>query len=63
MEMLLVVRDPNGIRPVFYYQDEEILVVTSEKPAIMTGFNIPYKAVKEIGIGNALIIKKEAAIS
>ncbi len=58
-----VVRDPNGIRPVFYYQDEEILVVTSEKPAIMTGFNIPYKAVKEIGIGNALIIKKSGEIS
>jgi amidophosphoribosyltransferase len=57
-----VVRDPNGIRPVFYYQDEEILVVTSEKPAIMTGFNIPYKAVKEIGIGNALIIKKSGEI-
>jgi amidophosphoribosyltransferase len=58
-----VVRDPNGIRPVFYYQDEEILVVTSEKPAIMTGFNIPYKAVKEIGIGNALIIKKTGEIT
>ena len=58
-----VVRDPNGIRPVFYYQDEEILVVTSEKPAIMTGFNIPYKAVKEIGIGNALIIKKSGEIT
>ncbi len=57
-----VVRDPNGIRPCFYYQDEEICVVTSEKPAIMTGFNIPYKEVKELGPGNALMIYQSGKV-
>jgi amidophosphoribosyltransferase len=58
-----VVRDPNGIRPCYYYQDEEIVVVTSEKPAIMTGFNIPYKDIKEIQLGHALIITKEGEVN
>jgi amidophosphoribosyltransferase len=57
-----VVRDPNGIRPCFYYQNDEICVVTSEKPAIMTGFNIAYKDVKELGPGNALIMYKSGKI-
>jgi amidophosphoribosyltransferase len=58
-----VVRDPNGIRPCYYYRDEEIVVVTSEKPAIMTGFNIPYKDIKEIQLGHALIITKEGQVN
>lgn len=58
-----VVRDPNGIRPCFYYYDDEIAVVTSERPAIQTGFNIPIRDIKELGRGNALIIKKNGAIS
>lgn len=58
-----VVRDPNGIRPCFYYMDDEIVVVTSEKPAIMTGFNIPYKAVKELKLGHALIIRQDGKIA
>lgn len=57
-----VVRDPNGIRPCFYYKNDEIVVITSEKPAIMTGFNIAYNEVKELGIGNAMIIKKNGDI-
>ena len=57
-----VVRDPNGIRPCFYYQNDEICVVTSEKPAIMTGFNIAYKDVKELGPGNALVMYKSGKI-
>lgn len=57
-----VVRDPNGIRPCFYYKNDEIVVVTSEKPAIMTGFNIAYNEVKELGIGNAMIIKKNGDV-
>jgi len=57
-----VVRDPNGIRPCFYYQDEEVCVVTSEKPAIMTGFNVPYKEVKELGPGNALMIYQSGKV-
>ena len=58
-----VVRDPNGIRPCFYYHDDEIAVVTSERPAIQTGFNIPIRDIKELGRGNALIIKKNGKTS
>lgn len=57
-----VVRDPNGIRPCFYYRNDEIVVVTSEKPAIMTGFNIAYNEVKELGPGNAIIIRKNGEV-
>ncbi|MBC7381903.1 MAG: amidophosphoribosyltransferase [Bacteroidia bacterium] len=57
-----VVRDPNGIRPCYYYQNDEILVVTSEKPAIMTGFNIAHRDIKELGPGNALIARKNGQI-
>jgi amidophosphoribosyltransferase len=58
-----VVRDPNGIRPCFYYCDDEIAVVTSERPAIQTGFNIPVRDIRELGRGNALIIKRNGTIS
>jgi amidophosphoribosyltransferase len=58
-----VVRDPNGIRPCFYYYNDEIAVVTSERPAIQTGFNIPIRDIKELGRGNALIIKKDGTIN
>ena len=58
-----VMRDPAGIRPAFYYQDDEILVVTSERPPIQTAFNIPLESVKEIKPGHALIIKKDGAVS
>jgi amidophosphoribosyltransferase len=57
-----VVRDPNGIRPCFYYKNDEIVVITSEKPAIMTGFNIAYSDIKELGLGNALIMKKDGDV-
>jgi amidophosphoribosyltransferase len=53
-----VLRDPSGIRPVFYYSDDEIVVVTSERPVIQTAFNVPISEVKELQPGNALIIKK-----
>lgn len=58
-----VMRDPAGIRPAFYYQDDEILVVTSERPPIQTAFNIPLESVKEIKPGHALIIKKDGMVS
>ncbi len=58
-----IVRDPAGIRPCFYYQDDEVVVVTSERPAIQTGFNVHIDAIKELGPGNALIIKKDGSIS
>ncbi len=58
-----VMRDPAGIRPAYYYIDDEIAVVTSERPAIQTAFNIPYSEVKEIKPGHALIIKKNGTIT
>lgn len=58
-----VMRDPAGIRPAFYYQDDEILVVTSERPPIQTAFNIPLESVKEIKPGHALIIKKDGQVT
>jgi len=53
-----VQRDPAGIRPAYYYQDDEVVVVASERPAIQTVFNVPYAQVKELDPGHALIIKK-----
>ena len=53
-----VVRDPSGIRPAYYYADDEIVVVASEKPAIKTAFNIDYNQIKEIEPGHALVITK-----
>jgi amidophosphoribosyltransferase len=58
-----VMRDPVGIRPAFYYYDDEIVIVTSERPAIQTAFNIPLELVKEIKPGHALIIKKNGQVS
>jgi amidophosphoribosyltransferase len=56
-----VVRDPIGIRPAYYYADEEIVVVASEKPPIKTAFNIEYSAIKEIKPGHALVINKDGS--
>lgn len=53
-----VLRDPNGIRPAFYYDDDEVCVVASERPVIQTAFNVPFSEIKEIDPGHALIIKK-----
>jgi amidophosphoribosyltransferase len=58
-----VLRDPSGIRPAFYYQDEEVVVVASERPVIQTAFNVSVDLVKEINPGHALIIKKEGHVS
>lgn len=57
-----VLRDPAGIRPAYYYQDDEIVVVASERPAIQTSFNVPFEEVKELGPGQALIIKKDGNV-
>lgn len=54
-----VVRDPSGIRPAYYYADDEVVVVASEKPAIKTAFNINYSQIKEIQPGHALIVNKD----
>ncbi len=58
-----VLRDPSGIRPAFYYQDDEVVVVASERPVIQTAFNVPIDSVKEIDPGHALIIKKDGDVS
>ena len=55
-------RDPSGIRPAYYYCDDEIVVVASERPVIQTAFNINEKEIKEIERGNALIIKKNGSV-
>lgn len=53
-----VVRDPNGIRPAYFYADDEVVVVASEKPAIKTAFNIDYNQIEEVKPGHALVIDK-----
>lgn len=58
-----VLRDPNGIRPAYYYKDDEIAVVTSERPVIQTAFNLKAEQVKELSPGHALIIKKNGEVS
>ncbi len=58
-----VFRDPAGIRPAYFYQDDEVVVVASERPVIQTVFNVPFEKVQEIEPGNALIIKKNGAVS
>jgi amidophosphoribosyltransferase len=55
-----VVRDPAGIRPAYYYADDEVVVVASEKPAIKIAFNAEYEQIREIKPGHALIINNEA---
>jgi len=55
-------RDPNGIRPLYYYQDDEVVVAASERPAIMTTFDVPFDSVKELTPGHALIIKKKGTV-
>ncbi|HBL79155.1 MAG: amidophosphoribosyltransferase [Aequorivita sp.] len=57
-----VLRDPAGIRPAYYYQDEEVIVVASERPAIQTVFNVPFEEVKELEPGNAIIIEKDGSM-
>ncbi len=58
-----VLRDPAGIRPAYFYQDDEIVVVASERPVIQTVFNVEYNKVQELKPGNALIIKKNGNVS
>ncbi len=58
-----ILRDPAGIRPCFYYTDDEVVVATSERPAIQTGFNVRIGEIKELQPGHALIIKKDGTYS
>ena len=54
-----VLRDPWGIRPAYYFKNDEVVVVASERPAIQTAFNVPVEWVREVKPGFALIIKKD----
>ena len=58
-----VMRDPSGIRPAYYYQDEEIVVVASERPVIQTALNVSFDTVHELAPGHALIIKKDGKVT
>ena len=58
-----VMRDPAGIRPAYYYDNDELLVVASERPVLQTVFDIPFEDVHEIPPGHALLTKKSGAMS
>ena len=58
-----LMRDPNGIRPAYYFQNDEFVVAASERPAIQTVFNVPFEEIKEVLPGHSLIIKKSGKIS
>ena len=58
-----VLRDPAGIRPAFYCENEEVVVVASERPVIQTVFNLPIDEIKELDPGCALVIKKSGNVS
>ena len=55
-------RDPNAIRPAYYYKDDEVVVVASERPVIQTAFNLTADKVHEIKRGHALIIRKDGRV-
>ena len=59
---LFALRDPGGIRPGFYYQDDEIVVIASERPQIQTALNVPIDSVKEIEPGHALLVKRSGEV-
>ena len=58
-----VMRDPAGIRPAYFYEDDEIVVVASERPVIQTVFNVAFEKVHELDPGSAIIIKKNGSVS
>lgn len=58
-----ITRDPWGIRPAFYYYDDEIVVAASERAVIQTAMNLPYEKVNELDPGKALIVKKSGDVS
>ena len=58
-----VLRDPSGIRPAYWYEDDEICIVASERPVIQTAFNLKVENIKELKPGYALIIKKNGTVT
>ncbi len=59
---MFVARDPWGIRPAFYYSDDEVVIVTSERPVIQTVMNVTLDQITELKPGNALLVKKDGRI-
>ena len=57
-----VMRDPSGIRPAFYFKNDEVVVVASERPAIQTAFNLNIGEIKELTPGNAIVVKSNGAV-
>ena len=60
---MFVVRDPWGIRPAYYYKDDEIVVVASERPVIQTTFNLDADAITELKPGEALVVHRDGAFA
>ncbi|WP_242094417.1 amidophosphoribosyltransferase [Aestuariivivens sediminicola] len=58
-----VLRDPAGIRPTYYYKDDEVVVIASERPVIQTVFNVNFEAIQELEPGHAIITKKSGKVS
>jgi amidophosphoribosyltransferase len=58
-----IMRDPNGIRPAYFFQNEEVVVAASERPAIQTAFDIHFSKVQELKPGHALIIKRDGEVA
>ena len=58
-----VLRDPAGIRPAYYYKDDEVVVIASERPAIQTVFNVPFDSIAELDPGHAIVIKKNGKVT
>jgi len=58
-----VMRDPNGIRPAYFFQNDEVIVAASERPAIMTTFNVPIEEIKELRPGSAIIVKANGSMT
>ncbi len=58
-----LLRDPAGIRPAYYFKNDEVVVVASERPVIQTAFNAPFDEVKELDPGKAIIIKKNGTVT
>ena len=59
---LFILRDPAGIRPAFYYEDDEIFAVASERPQIKTALDVPLESINEVKPGHALMVKKDGTI-
>ncbi len=56
-----IMRDPSGIRPAFFYEDDEVIAAASERPVLQTAFNVPIESIREVKPGHALIIKRDGS--